>query len=39
MTLTRGSVRDNHVVEFEEGRRLAWPPSEPGWWRVMAELS
>ena len=30
MTLTRGSVRDNHVVEFEEGRRIAWTPAEPG---------
>jgi uncharacterized protein YndB with AHSA1/START domain len=30
MTLTRGNVRENHVVEFEEGRRLAWTPAEPG---------
>jgi uncharacterized protein YndB with AHSA1/START domain len=30
MTLTRGSVRENHVVEFEEGRRIAWDPAEPG---------
>jgi len=30
MTLTRGSVRENHVVEFEEGRRIAWLPAEPG---------
>jgi uncharacterized protein YndB with AHSA1/START domain len=30
MTLTMGSVRDNHVVEFEEGRLIAWRPSEPG---------
>src|SRR5690242_1285715 len=30
MTLTRGSVRENHVVEFHEGRRLAWRPAEPG---------
>jgi uncharacterized protein YndB with AHSA1/START domain len=30
MTLTRGAVRENHVVEFEEGRRMAWMPSEPG---------
>ncbi len=37
MTLTANSprkgqslVRDNHVVEFEEGRRIAWKPSEPG---------
>lgn len=30
MTLTGGKVRDNHVVELEEGRRIAWRPSEPG---------
>ncbi|TCO59724.1 SRPBCC family protein [Actinocrispum wychmicini] len=30
MTLTKGSVRHNHVVEFAEGRRIAWLPSEPG---------
>ncbi|MEV0245638.1 SRPBCC family protein [Nocardia sp. NPDC050712] len=30
MTLTNGHVRDNTVVEFEEGRRIAWNPSEPG---------
>jgi uncharacterized protein YndB with AHSA1/START domain len=30
MTLTQGSIRENHVVEFEEGRRIAWLPSEPG---------
>ena len=30
MTLTRGSVRENHVVEFEEGRRIAWRPAESG---------
>lgn len=30
MTLTSGSVRENHVVEFEEGRCIAWQPSEPG---------
>jgi uncharacterized protein YndB with AHSA1/START domain len=30
MTLTLGSVRENHVVEFEESRRIAWLPSEPG---------
>ncbi len=30
MTLTRGNVRENHVVEFEEGRRIAWRPAEPG---------
>lgn len=30
MTLTSGKVRDNHIVEFEEGRRIAWKPSPPG---------
>jgi uncharacterized protein YndB with AHSA1/START domain len=30
MTLTGGSIRENHIVEFEEGRRIAWLPSEPG---------
>jgi hypothetical protein len=30
MTLTIGSVRENHIVEFEEGRRIAWNPSESG---------
>ena len=30
MTLTAGMVRENHVVEFEEGRRIAWHPSEVG---------
>jgi uncharacterized protein YndB with AHSA1/START domain len=25
-----GSVRENHVVEFAEGRRIAWHPSEVG---------
>ncbi|GAA1969312.1 SRPBCC family protein [Amycolatopsis minnesotensis] len=30
MRLTGDKVRDNHVVEFEEGRRIAWLPSEPG---------
>ncbi|WP_039797618.1 SRPBCC family protein [Nocardia araoensis] len=29
-TLTNGAVRDNHVVEFIEGSRIAWRPSEPG---------
>lgn len=29
-TLTMGSVRENHVVEFDEGRRIAWMPAEPG---------
>lgn len=30
MTLTMGSVRENHVVEFDEGRLVAWRPAEPG---------
>ncbi|MGY1838656.1 MULTISPECIES: SRPBCC family protein [unclassified Modestobacter] len=29
-TLTTGAVRENHVVEFDEGRRIAWRPAEPG---------
>lgn len=31
MVLTKDAmVRDNHVVEFEEGRLIAWRPAEPG---------
>ena len=30
MILSKGSVRENHVVEFEEGRRIAWLPADPG---------
>lgn len=31
MTLTKdGAVRENHVVDFEEGRLIAWRPSEVG---------
>ncbi|MEU6583419.1 SRPBCC family protein [Nocardia sp. NPDC046763] len=30
MTLTNGAVRENRIVEFEEARRIAWLPSEPG---------
>ena len=30
MTTTAGNVRENHVVEFEEGRLIAWRPAEPG---------
>lgn len=29
-TLTTGAVRENHVVEFEEGHLIAWKPAEPG---------
>jgi uncharacterized protein YndB with AHSA1/START domain len=25
-----GAVRENHVTEFAEGRRIAWMPAEPG---------
>lgn len=28
-TLTIGAVRENHVVEFIEGSRIAWRPAEP----------
>jgi uncharacterized protein YndB with AHSA1/START domain len=28
-SITQGAVRENHVVEFEEGRLIAWRPSEP----------
>jgi uncharacterized protein YndB with AHSA1/START domain len=30
MTLNHGAVRENHVVEFNEGRLIAWQPSEEG---------
>ncbi|GAA1917820.1 SRPBCC family protein [Nocardioides marmoribigeumensis] len=30
MTNTSGNVRENQVVDFEEGRRIAWRPAEPG---------
>jgi uncharacterized protein YndB with AHSA1/START domain len=30
MTLTTGAIRENHVVEFEEARRIAWTPAEAG---------
>ncbi|MDN5585756.1 MAG: SRPBCC family protein [Brevibacterium sp.] len=29
-TLTKGIDRENHVVDFEEGRLIAWKPSEVG---------
>jgi hypothetical protein len=28
-TLTNGGVRENHVVEFIEGSKIAWRPAEP----------
>lgn len=30
MELTNGHSRDNEVVEFEEGRRIAWKPAPVG---------
>ncbi|MEU4622019.1 SRPBCC family protein [Actinoplanes sp. NPDC023801] len=30
MSTTSQNVRENHVVEFVEGRRIAWRPAEPG---------
>lgn len=30
MTLTKGSVRENHVTAFAEGRTIAWKPSPEG---------
>jgi uncharacterized protein YndB with AHSA1/START domain len=30
MTLTNGAVRENHITEFEEGRRIAWTPAPEG---------
>ena len=30
MKTTKGKVRENHVVEFEEGRLIAWRPAGPG---------
>lgn len=30
MHLTRGGTRQNTIVEFEEGRRIAWRPNVPG---------
>ncbi|KAA0110806.1 SRPBCC family protein [Mycolicibacterium sp. P1-5] len=29
-TLTLGTDRENHVVEFDEGRLIAWRPAPPG---------
>jgi uncharacterized protein YndB with AHSA1/START domain len=29
-TLTVGQDRENRIVEFEEGRRIAWLPAPPG---------
>jgi hypothetical protein len=37
MTLSKGSVRENHVVEFEEGRRIACTPRRA--WEAAAGAS
>lgn len=30
MSLTNGKVRDNYIVEFDEGRVIAWKPASEG---------
>lgn len=30
MSITSGDVRENRIVEFEDGRRIAWQPSPVG---------
>lgn len=30
MALSTGAVRENRIVEFVEGRQIAWLPAEPG---------
>lgn len=30
MEIHLGTMRENTIVEFEEGRRIAWLPNEPG---------
>ncbi len=30
MRLRQGGIRENHIVEFTEGRLIAWTPAEPG---------
>lgn len=30
MQITKPAIRENHVVEFEEGRRIAWMPASEG---------
>jgi uncharacterized protein YndB with AHSA1/START domain len=30
MRLLSGSIRENHIVDFVEGRRIAWRPAEVG---------
>ena len=37
MTLTQGAVRENHVVEFEEGRRIGWRHFGRHVWRYELE--
>ena len=38
MTLTKGTERHNHVVEFEEDRRIAWTPAESATARPLGQL-
>jgi uncharacterized protein YndB with AHSA1/START domain len=30
MTTTKQKLKENHVVEFDEGRRIAWKPADAG---------
>jgi uncharacterized protein YndB with AHSA1/START domain len=30
MTTTKQKLKENHVVEFDEGRRIAWEPADAG---------
>ena len=37
MTITKGQVRENHVVEFEEGRQIGWRHFNGHIWRYTFE--
>lgn len=39
MRLSNGQNRENHLTEFDEGRRIAWKPSDPAGhlWRWQLE--
>ena len=39
MTLTNGNDRENHVVEFDEGARIAWMPGRTGRAAVRAAMA
>ncbi len=30
MTTTKGKLKENHVVEFDEGRLIGWEPADAG---------